>query len=461
MEGLILSGGKPVLKEKRSTFLVIVGCILGFFMSLLTSAFAAGSSASGFPGPVRIPSQENEEVRVFSFAPQFFPILPWDPYHGWREPFIKSRKWGLESIDDCNFNVAGFVWPEDLPACEALGLAAIVIPDAVFLSPKDWGKMTEQEIETKIKAAAERTARNSAVLGYFITDEPGASNFPGLAKAVEAVKRFAPGKLAYINLFPDYATIGEVGKSQLETATYTEYLERFVTEVKPQFISYDNYQVPYSGDLKDPAKTASYFQNLLEVRRVSLKYGLPFWNIVSSNQLVPEANIPSPAGLQLQAYTTLAAGGRGLSWYTYYSQGYKYAPIDDQGNKTLTWHFLKEVNRQAAALGPTLVRLQSSGVYFTQSSPASGLPALPGEVIKAIDAEVPVMVGEFKSDPEATCVMVVNPSLERSAIFKLQTLRPFRTIEIVSAEDGSLGPFNNEEGHWLVAGQGVLLRFRN
>jgi len=190
---------------------------LGFLLGFVTSGLPTNSSVAADERSAAMSPQQKREASRFSSAADFFPIIPWDPYHGWREPFVKSRKWGLESIADCRFNVAGFVWPEDLMACESLGLAAIVIPDPVILSPKDWGKMTIQEIEAKIKLIAERTAQSPAVLGYFITDEPGASDFPALAQAVKAVKRHAPGKLAYINLFPDYATRGEVGRSQLET----------------------------------------------------------------------------------------------------------------------------------------------------------------------------------------------------------------------------------------------------
>src|ERR1700722_8773820 len=106
-------------------------------------------------------------------------------------------------------------------------------------------------------------------------DELGAGDFPALAKAVAAVKKYAPGKLAYINLFPDYATLGARDASQLEAASYTEYLERFVNEVHPQMISYDNYKVQFGNDLKNGAETADYYHNLLEVRRVAREHHLP------------------------------------------------------------------------------------------------------------------------------------------------------------------------------------------
>ena len=396
----------------------------------------------------------------FSFAsPDFFPILPWDPQHGWKSPFSSKRARGLPSIAECGFTMAGFVRPEDLPECERLGLAAIVLTDSGLINGKEFRKLSDADIDRLMKRAVEQTRNSPAVMGYFITDEPGASDFPFLAKAVEAVRRLAPGKLAYINLFPDYASLGARNASQLETETYAEYLERFVTEVKPQFISYDNYMVQYSLDLKDAGKAASYYRNLLEVRRVALAHGLPFWNIVSSNQIRSFTTIPSPANLQFQAYTTLAAGGRGVSWYTYYGGGYSYAPVDSTDYLTLTWHSLREVNRQIAVIGPVMNRLTSTGVFFTPPPPADGLPVLPGKLVSEAVSDAPMMTGEFTDETGAGYVMAVNLSLERSARFSLKPGAP-RTLEFLSAEDGSWRPMDSSAGLWLTAGQGVLVRLR-
>jgi hypothetical protein len=54
--------------------------------------------------------------------------------------------------------------------------------------------------------------------------------------------------------------------------------------------------------------------------------------------------------------------------------------------------------------------------------------------------------------------MIVNLSLERSAKFTLKTAQPHTSIQIVSAIDGSFSPFDQKDGLWLVAGQGVLLK---
>ena len=395
---------------------------------------------------------------ALELPPDFFPILPWDRLHGWKGH--RDPKHGLESIAECNFTLSGFVTPADLPLCERLRLKAIIMPDdgTGKIARNEWTTISDDEIDQRVKTMVEACGDSPAILGYYIIDEPGAVLFPALGKAVAAVRKYAPGKLAYINLYPNYATIGAPDVSQLDTDSYTEYLERFVNDVHPQLISYDNYMVQYSMDLKDPGPTAKYYTNLLEVRRIALKYGLPFWNIVSSNQIRPHTTIPSPANMLFQAYTTLAAGGRGVTWYTYYPRGYGYAPIDPNENKTATWQYLQMVNRQVKTLGPIMNRLESVGVFFTSPPPVDGLPTLPGELVEAVECDAPVMVGEFKAEDGTPYVMAVNLGLERSANLKFTWRQGPANGRLVSPEDGTLAPIDEEKGLWLVAGQGALIK---
>src|ERR1051325_2591120 len=394
--------------------------------------------------------------------PDFFPILPWDPYHGWRKPMIEPKQNGFGRIVECHFNQAGFVFPRDLRRCEQLDLGAILLPEDRASTGHDymraWKTLSDEEIDRRIRQLVHAAGSSPAVMGYFITDEPSVTEYPALAKAVAAVKKYAPGKLAYINLFPDYATLGAPDRSQLGTSNYTEYLERFVTEVKPQAISYDNYMVPFSDDLKNPGQAASYYHNLLEIRRVAQEHQLPCLNIVCANQIRPGRPIPSPANLGFQAYTTLAAGYRGVTWYDYYGPGYKYTAIDSAWRKTLTWVYLNDINAQIATLAPVMSRLSSTGVFFTSPAPASDLPLLPGHLVEAVTCATPVMVGEFKHSDGDTYVMVVNLSLERSAPFTLKTTEPHETLSIVSSVTGNLSPFDQKAALWLVAGQGALLK---
>ena len=116
------------------------------------------------------------------------------------------------------------------------------------------------------------------------------------------------------------------------------------------------------------------------------------------------------------------------------------------------------MNHEVLALGPRMNRLTSTGVYFTEPTLVPDLPTLPGQVLEAVECEEPLMVGEFVDGDGTPWAMVVNLSLERSA--KITPLRGGAPVEGVfcSPHDGRERPINYEDGLWLVAGQGLLLR---
>ena len=388
------------------------------------------------------------------FSPDFFPINPWGSHF----------RHGLAPMAECHFTTAGFfVDAKDIPRCEELGLKAVVWSGL----PRNYGelaKMSDEAIDAQVKKAVWETRHDPRVLGYFLIDEPGAIAFHALGVAVKAVRKYAPGKLAYINLFPMHARTSVEAKAtghseQLWTETYTEYLERYVNEVRPQMISYDNYRVLNSMDFRSEAGAVGYFDNLLEVRRVALKYALPFWNFVGcchwGNQTVP-----SPGNLSLQAYTSLAAGARGLSWYRYYNGHSVRAPIDhaDNNNRSLTWYWLQNVNRQVLTLAPTLLKLTSTGVHLTTGGTGDGASDVPGRLVRKLQSEAPMMIGGFRHENGDDYVMIVNVNLQRSAHFTIETVKRYDDIRVVPSvprhgEFARLAP-----GHWLVPGQGVLIR---
>src|SRR5438132_6225880 len=68
-------------------------------------------------------------------SPDFFPILTWDPLHGWDGQTKDSETNGLTSISACHFNFAGFVQVCDLAQCKRFGLAAILLPEGPSVMP--------------------------------------------------------------------------------------------------------------------------------------------------------------------------------------------------------------------------------------------------------------------------------------------------------------------------------------
>lgn len=85
------------------------------------------------------------------FTEDFFPVFPCDPQHGYRAPFIEQRKWGLGSMKDANYTMGGFVRPRDLPECERLGIAAIMLLDTGLRSAKLWKNLSDAQIDSIMK----------------------------------------------------------------------------------------------------------------------------------------------------------------------------------------------------------------------------------------------------------------------------------------------------------------------
>ncbi len=368
----------------------------------------------------------------------FFPIMAWNGAPN--DPAV------LKKMHECGLTVAGFVAPGALDACQAAGLKAIVSDARV--SGYDWANVDEAKARTNVASLVAEVGRHPAVFGYYLRDEPTAGLFPGLSQVASLVRELSPGKWAYINLFPDYADNGQLG-----TTNYVEHLERFISTCHPSIISYDNYSLMDNGTVRE-----SYWSNLEAVRAACKRHGIEFWNIVLS---VAHFNYqePSAAGLRFQAYTTLAYGGRGLAYFTYFAPqvgNYRLAPIDQFGNPTPTWYFMQNVNLQIQKLAPTLLQLTSDDVYHIGKVP-SGCKGPPTNGLVSGVSGDNFVVGEFTHRDGSRYVMVVNKDLGRSIPCSPQFRKAPRRLQQVSPYTGALTPFEGEQV-WLAGGQGVLLR---
>ena len=398
---------------------------------------------------------------------------------------FKDQQRGLKYMAECFMNMsdASDATKQDFKLAEKLGLSVVMTHPRLRYTGDFWMSLSNEEIDARVKQMIEESGNSKAIVGYRIVDEPNAAAFPKIAVAVEAVRKYAPGKMAAINLYPNYATLWTEGqvRSQLGTRTYEDYLEQFVQIVKPDMISYDNYMVQYSMDQQDRTRMAKHYTNIMQVREASLKYNIPWWNVVSSNQIRFHTVIPTLQNMMLQAYTSLAAGAGGIRWFTYWQAGYDYAPINANEQRTNTWHELREVNRHLSILGPIIKTLKSTGVYFTDPTIDPSLPLLPGKIVKGVESPEPLMIGEFESAKGNRYVMVVNINLERSARFVLTTNIENERLfvvstgeetpyfrEITSAEHRRNIDTNGfdeermaryvEKSYWIPAGQGVLIR---
>ncbi|MEO7297211.1 MAG: hypothetical protein ABI042_01395 [Verrucomicrobiota bacterium] len=371
-------------------------------------------------------------------ATNFFPVMAWN--HAPNDPAV------LKKMRECGLTVAGFANPSTLDACQAAGLKAVV--NDPRCGDYDWPNVDDNKARTNIASLVGEVGKHPAVYGYYLRDEPPASFFPGLAKVAAHIHELDPEKWAYINLFPNYAEPWQLG-----TANYAEYLDKFVASCKPTVLSYDHYALLDDGSLR-----GGYFQNLEQMRTAALKNKLPFWNIVLS---VAHFNYrePTAADLRFQVFSTLAYGGKGIAYFTYFASetgNYRGAPIDQFGNPTAAWDWMQNVNLQIEKLAPILLQLTSDDVYHFGAVP-DGCHA-PGEksLVKA-SADGNFMCGDFTHHDGSRYVMLVNRDVVKSHVCSPQFRVAPKKVQKISSFSGNAVAFEGEQ-LWVAPGHGVLLK---
>jgi len=260
-------------------------------------------------------------------------------------------------------------------------------------------------------AAADETVREVAadyagfgnLMGWDIVDEPNARNFPMLAAIVNAFRRYTPDLETVINLFPNYAS-----PEQLGNPDYLSHLEAFVNIVRPHFISYDHYHflgrenrnsILTDSNISErerlirlSAETTvnrgGFFENIEDIRKISLKYNLDAMLIVLLTEHGPYRNL-TRGELLWEVNMSLAYGMRRISYFTYWEPGHDdhwqwtNAMCDTEGRKMQHYYDVQSINREIRPVGEYLFRRTSEAVYhlgaeagtvpFTSHGPVSAI----------------------------------------------------------------------------------------
>ena len=260
-----------------------------------------------------------------------------------------------------------------------------------------------------------------------------------------------------MNLFPY-----RVSPAVLGTTDYDSYVRDLVKSVRQPFLSYDNYSL-VGGEMLD-----AFYINLEIVRRLGIDTKTPFWNCILANSHFNYME-PSDATFALQVYSTIAYGGRGIQYFTYFAPhvgNYRMAAIDQFGNRTATWDMLRLIDNQVRALAPVLVRLHSTGVYHYPDVPEKGQPLSASTLVERVEMtqrylRPPVagrfLIGEFEDDQSRPYFLLVNKDLKNSFQFHVYLRKTGRKLIRISPYSGKEEPFGREMD-WLAPGSGILLR---
>jgi hypothetical protein len=377
-------------------------------------------------------------------APKDFAVMAWGGSPSDPEQLRGMREAGL--------NISGFCHVGDIERVRAAGLTCFVSDKRIesFSAP-------DEEIRHAIAALKKEIGDNPAALGFYLHDEPDAAMMPGLGKLAMLLREAMPDKWPYVNLFPY-----RVAPKILGTSDYDSYVRMLVKAIGQPFLSYDNYSL-VNGEMLD-----YFYTNLEIIRRLSLETGTPFWNCILANSHFNYME-PSDATFNLQVYSTMAYGGRGIQYFTYFAPevgNYRLAAVDPFGNRTPTWDMLRRINNQIHALAPTLIGLHSTGVYHYPDVPEQGQPLSASKLVRSVEmtqryVRPPtggrLLIGEFEDSGHRPYFLIVNKDLKNSFQFRVELKPEGRKLIRISSYSGQEEPFGREMD-WLAPGAGILFR---
>jgi hypothetical protein len=305
----------------------------------------------------------------------------------------------------------------------------------------------------QLNALVDQFKASPTAYSYFLRDEPNTADFAGLARLVAHLRQRDPDHLAYINLFPSYASNSQLGTKGDPATAFASYLNQYVGTVRPSLLSYDHYQLFAARD------GATYLQDLSMVAEKSRAAGVPFLNIVQACKWDPSWRMPNQSELRLLVYTTAAYGAQGISYFNYWTQQPNTGGLQPaaDGTPTSVYTALTPLNREFVAVVKQLQPRRWIGTYvagYTAGALPPGTKSLPDNVPFHLsnvsntatyhdgDRLKGLLLGFFGADAQlahATYVLVVN--LDHRGTF---------TATVNGRED--LSVFETTTGQWTARG---------
>ena len=313
----------------------------------------------------------------------------------------------IKDVADCGIDFV-VCMDNDRPALDLFhkyGVGAIVsgiVPGWWGGDGTDAGKLAVTNPMEKYEAAAASFVDHPAIWGIDVGDEPSALDFPYYGKVIDYVNRAFSNQFAYLNLYPNYASVSgnnaQETVNQLGTATYAEHIRRYCECVPSDYLCYDFYL--YSINV------AKHYENLRVVADACRNTGRSMWIVLQVNSHRPEEWM-SENNLRFQAYTSMAFGAENIIWACYTAGWWHNQVLDDQGNRTEQYGKLKRVNAQIRTIADEYMKYRRVSTHFVGYQGHPDMNCVQQESIASLSTGVffdvksdngaPILVGEMVS----------------------------------------------------------------
>lgn len=298
-----------------------------------------------------------------------------------------------------------------------------------------------------------------AFAGYVIRDEPHSDLFPLLRSISDEFRAEDPGHEPFINLFPSYGTIHQLGFED-----YRDYIRSFIETVQPGILSYDNYPTRLDTTLYE-----AWYKDLSIVREETLKAGIPFMVFILSEGIREGLRAPNRAEILWQVNSAIPYGPRGFGWFCYWTpptteppegaenvfvEHHHDAMINLNGEQTPMYDYVKEANAYIKKVGTDLLSWESTAVarYGKGRLLEGNSP-----VVEVRGEEAGLVLGTF-SKGKTKRIIVSNASCEEATSFSLEPLAGWHFGSLVTSIDAQSAGTGGLLNNWhLEAGGSVII----
>ncbi len=317
-----------------------------------------------------------------------------------------------------------------------------------------WNHQSEERIAELIK----RYHNVPGAYGFFMGDEPFNAN-PFVSTYV-GIKKQEPNAYIHLNFLPQ----GPYGSAHTYRAQMTDYARLCDEAGYPlDYLMFDSY--PF-GPVEGQMERAGFYSNIRSVYMAGLKNQVKTGLYIQTVGIWGVYRRPEDAAIRYEMYTALAYGCKQLSFFTWFTpvnrgEGFYDGIISPEGVPNAHYETIKQVNSEIHAIGPTLAKCDTLGVYFTGRN-TYGEPAVPADFFAHTSKSTDNFIFSWKRHTETgrNYLMVVNNGFGNDRSVDILFDEAITGVSEVSRTDGSLQPLTMKGQKLTVhleAGDAVLL----
>lgn len=287
--------------------------------------------------------------------------------------------------------------------------------------------------------------------GYYLKDEPNVAAFAKIRQQADIIEPLDSAAGRFVNLWAAW------NARDLGADSFEDYIDRYVEECNPQFLSVDVYPVIKEGDRH--RLMVRYYATYELLARKAREFRLPFYAVGLTTALA-DRQWPDETNMRFEAFTALAYGAQAFIWWSYSplnsggrEQFFEF-PLMPGGKRTKIWYALKKVNAEIQTMKDVFLGADVKGVWHTGNDIPTGtqrLKSLPYPFTRLMSDDEGVLVSFIENEGRSYLV-IVNHNVFASQKITLETKRAVRRL----MPDGKTRDY---KGNTITLGKGAYAIF--